>query len=101
MFKLVYRFLKKYFFFLFRVPTVAYGYSQARGCIGAASATYTPAHSNAGSFNPLSEARDQIHKLIDTSWILSPLRPSWELPQNLFVKAMLNTRNSKRINMKM
>ena len=33
------------------------------------SETYTSAHGNAGSFNPLSEARDQTHVLMDTSQI--------------------------------
>ena len=33
----------------------------------AASATYTTAHSNVRSFNPLRRARDQTHILMDTS----------------------------------
>ena len=32
-----------------------------------------PAHSNTGSFNPLSEARDRTHILMDTGWVLHPL----------------------------
>ena len=31
------------------------------------------AHSNTGSFNPLSKARDRTHIFTDTSWILNPL----------------------------
>ena len=31
------------------------------------------AHSGTGSFNPLNEARDQTHILLDTSWVLNPL----------------------------
>ena len=54
---------------------------QARGQIGAAllqlqqcgiwavSSTYTTDHSNAGSFNPPNEARDQTLILMDVSWI--------------------------------
>ena len=38
-----------FFFFLFRAAPTAYGGSQARCWIGAASATYTTAHNNAGS----------------------------------------------------
>ena len=36
-------------------------------------ATYTTAHGNAGSFNPLSKARDWTHILMDTGQILNPL----------------------------
>ena len=39
----------------------------------ATSSTYTKAHGNAWSFNPLSEARDQTHVLMDTSWAPNPL----------------------------
>ena len=35
--------------------------------------TYPAAHSNAGSFNPLSEAKDQTHVLMDTSQVLNPV----------------------------
>ena len=66
-------FLFIYFFCLFRAAPAAYGNSQARGRTGAIatglhcspskpdpslSVTYTTAHGTAGSFNPLSEARD-------------------------------------------
>ena len=63
--------------FLVRAAPAAYGDSQARGPIGTvaaglhhsrshiASATYTTAQSAAGSFNPLSEARDRTHILMD------------------------------------
>ena len=64
---------------------MAYGSSQNRGQkqpkpqqhgIQAASVTYTTAQSNAGSFNPLSGARDR------TSWILVRFIPTelqWKL----------------------
>ena len=51
--------------------------------IWAALATYTTAHANNSSFNPLSKARNQTHILMDASWVHyhwttmgSPL-PSW------------------------
>ena len=57
-------------FLLFRVASAACGSSQARDhWIRAVSMTYTIAHGNAGSFNPLSEARDRTHILTDTSWV--------------------------------
>ena len=72
-------------FCLFRVTPTAYGGSWARGPVGgvaiglchsqqqcqiqAMSMTYTTAHSNSGSFNPLSEASDGIFVLMDTSQI--------------------------------
>ena len=84
-------FLKLFFIFIFclfafsRAAPAAYGGSQARGrirsCshlpipqpqqrwIRAASATYTTAHSNAGSFNLLSKARDRTHNLMVPSRI--------------------------------
>ena len=81
-----------FFFFLFMAVSVTYGSSWARGLnwscscwptpqpqqrwIWAASATYTIACSNAGSFNPLSKARDWTCFLMDTSWVLNPLSPS-------------------------
>ena len=42
--------------------------------IPAASATYTTAEGNTKSFNPLSEARDRTHILMDTSQVLKLLR---------------------------
>ena len=64
-----------FFFFLslFAATPVAYGSSQARGQMRAASVTYTTAHGTTGSFNPLSEARDQTHILMDTSQVLNLL----------------------------
>ena len=38
-----------------------------------ASVTYTIAHGNTGSLNPLSKTRDPTHILMDTSWVLNPL----------------------------
>ena len=32
-----------------------------------------------GILNPLREARDRIHILTDTSWVLKPIEPQWEL----------------------
>ena len=68
---------------------MAYGSSWARGSnqscscqltpqpqqwqIQAMSSTYTAAHGNAGSFNPLSDARDQTCILMDISQVLNPL----------------------------
>ena len=37
------------------------------------STTYTAAHGNVGSFNPLSKARDQTRILVGTSRIFNPL----------------------------
>ena len=57
---------------------MAFGSSQARGRIRAVAAGLCHSHSNAESelclnvphsFNPLSEARDRIHFLMDTSWV--------------------------------
>ena len=42
------------------------GYTTATATLGR---TYTSAHSNAGSFNPMSEARDQTCILMNTSWV--------------------------------
>ena len=65
--------------FLFRAKFAAYGNSQARDQIGAASLNHshsnagsglylqpTPAHDNAGS---LSKARDRTDVLMDTNWV--------------------------------
>ena len=72
---------KDFFFFcLFWAAPLAYGVSQARGQIGAVASGLCHSHSNAGSephlhhtsrqrriLNPLSEARDPTHILMDTS----------------------------------
>ena len=69
------------FFFLFMAAPAAYGHSWAMGRIGAAAAAYSTAtlelsHICIGDLhhslwqhrmhNPLSEARDQTHILVDT-----------------------------------
>ena len=51
----------------FRVASVAYGNCQARGWNRTVAAGLRHSHSNARSFKPLSEARDQTHVLMDTS----------------------------------
>ena len=77
--------LTGFFFCLFRTTPAAYGSFQARGpiravatglChshsnggIQATSMTYTTAHSKAGLFNPLSEARDGNRILMDASHV--------------------------------
>ena len=72
------------FFLFFRTTPGAYGTSQARSWIGTAAAglqqsqppqcqiqatsmTYTTAHGNIRSFNPLNNARDRTRILMDTS----------------------------------
>ena len=81
-----------FFFFFFRAAPAAYGSSQARGPVGATAASLHHSYNNARSelhlpptpqltdpyptsqqpwiiLNPLSEARDQTHILIDTGQI--------------------------------
>ena len=76
-------FFKFFYFLLFRATPLAYGGSQARGPIRATaagsqysqhqiqawSATYTTAHWNTGSFNPLSKAGNQTCVVMDASQI--------------------------------
>ena len=72
--------------FHFRKTPAAHGSSQARGQIGAAAAGLQHSHCNARSkphlwhtlqlascqiLNPLREARDQTHILMDTTWVLN------------------------------
>jgi len=72
-----------FFFCLFRATPVAYGSSQARGQIGATAASHSHSHNNPWSeqhlwpitqlmatwiLNPVNEARDQTHVLMDPSW---------------------------------
>ena len=56
------------FFCIFRAAAAACGSSQARSWIGT-TATGHHSHSNARSSNPLSEARDRTHVLMDTSQV--------------------------------
>ena len=92
-----------YFYFCpFRATPVAYGSSQARDPVKAAAAGLHLSHSNARSsricdlhqssqqhriLNPLSEARDQTHILVDASGFVTP----WEL---LYFKDSLNSCNA-------
>ena len=78
-----------FFFFVFsRAAPAAYGGSQARGLIGAVTASLHHSHSNLGSelclwpthssqqpwiLNPLSKARDWTRILMDASRVLNPL----------------------------
>ena len=74
--------------YLFRATPTAYGISEARDWIRAAAAslchnhsnaraklsvTYSEAVSSAGSFNPLSKAKDWTCIIVDASWILNLL----------------------------
>ena len=52
-----------------RATLAAYGDSQAKGLIGAIAAGLCQSRSNTGSFNPLSEARDQTRNLMVSSRI--------------------------------
>ena len=54
-----------FIYYLFRATATAYGSSQARGQIGAAACQPTPQQHRI--LNPLSEARDRTHALMDTS----------------------------------
>ena len=77
-----------FFFLLLRAALSAYGRSRARGQIRAAAAHLCHSHSNTGSephlqpipqltampiLNPLNEARDPTHILMDISWVLNLL----------------------------
>ena len=85
-----YSFSNLFFLFpsLFRAAPVAYGGSQARGWIRAAAAGLSHSLSNSGSepcsdlhhsswqcwiLNPLNEARDQTHNLVDITQVHNPL----------------------------
>ena len=61
---------------LFRAAPAAHGGSQARGHIGAAAASPHPSSWQHQILNPLSEARDRIRILTDTSWVLNLLSHS-------------------------
>ena len=63
-------------FLLFQGHIAAQGSSQARVKVELQLPAYTAIHGNARS-NPLREARDQIHILMDTSGFLSTA-PQWE-----------------------
>ena len=72
------------YFLSFRAAQVAYGGSQSRGSIRAVEASLRQSHSNTDLswicdlhyssrkhqiLNPLREAGDQIHVLVDASWV--------------------------------
>ena len=59
------------FFFLYRAIPAAYGCSQARGQIGAAAAGLHHSSWQHWILNPLSEVRDRIRILMDSSWVYS------------------------------
>ena len=76
-------------YIFFRATLATYRSSQSRGQIRAAAADLHHSHSNVGSkpclrptpqerwiLNPLSEARDQTHVLMDTNWVCNPLNHS-------------------------
>ena len=60
-------------FFPFRAAPTVYGGSQARGRIGAAAAGLYHSSRPHRIHNPLSEAKDQTHVLMDTSQVRQPL----------------------------
>ena len=77
-----------FFFVFFRATPVAHGSSQARCQIRAVAARLYHSHGNVRSepwlgptpqlverqiLNPLSEARDRAHILMDTTWVCNPL----------------------------
>ena len=100
------------FFFFFRAAPVAYGSFQARGWIGATTASLTtaaatpdpsfiwdPYHSSQQRWilNPLSEARVRTHNLMDPSWVRWPLSHegnSQELNFMMFVFFCLSFRTA-------
>ena len=61
---------KPVLFFFFRVTSVAYGDSQARGQIRATAAGLQHGSQQCWILNPLSEARDQTLNFMFPSWIL-------------------------------
>ena len=90
-------FLFSFFFFSFYGHTrgiwkfLGYGSNWSCSCqptpqpqhgIQAIFATYTTAHGNAGSFNPMSKARDQTHICLDTSWVYHLLSHNRNSPCN-------------------
>ena len=68
--------LPDFFFFFNRATPGTYRNSQARGQSEVQLPTYAMATATTESFNPLSEARDQTHILMDTSGILNLLSQS-------------------------
>ena len=79
-----FKYYSSYYYCLFRATSTSYGGPQARGRIGAVATGLSHSPSDAGSklplwptpqlrqcwiLNPLSEARDQTHVLMDTSQI--------------------------------
>ena len=66
------KWMKEWVSGLFGAAPAAYGGSQARDRIGAVAAGLHHSHSNTGSFNALTKARDWTHILMHTSQILNP-----------------------------
>ena len=88
-------------FCLFRATPVTYGRSQPTGQTGVAAAglSHSHSHSNARSksildlrcglrqcqiLNPLSEAREWTHILMNTNWVLNPLSHNWNSSRLFF-----------------
>ena len=92
--------LQLFFFFFFEARPRVYGSSQAKGWIGAIAASYTTTtarqdpsllldlqHSSQQCWilNSLSKARDQIHILMDTSWVCNLLRATMGTPSSIYI----------------
>ena len=70
----------KVFFFFFTAIPVAYGSSHVRGRIRAAAAGLHHSLWEHKILNPLREARDKTHSLMDTMLGSQPPEPQWEFP---------------------
>ena len=91
---------------IFRADPVAHGGSQVRGLIGATGANLYHSHSNVGSscvcdlhhslwqhwiLNPLSEARDRTHILMDVNWVCF----HWATTENPFKRKVRVMRGNR------